>query len=63
MGRLRERHVTVFDEVGDAHAIIGLRNRLIHGYDSVDDAIIWDVIQSKLPNLETAVRGILSRSG
>jgi hypothetical protein len=27
------------------------RNRLIHGHDSVDDAIVWDVIQTKLPLL------------
>jgi uncharacterized protein with HEPN domain len=31
--------------------IVGLRNRLIHGYDSVDDEIVWDVVQAKVPEL------------
>ncbi len=29
--------------------IIGMRNRLIHGYDDVDLAIVWDTIQNDLP--------------
>jgi uncharacterized protein with HEPN domain len=29
-----------------------LRNRLIHGYDIVDDEILWDVVQSKLDLLK-----------
>lgn len=31
--------------------IVGLRNRLIHGYDSVDYDILWDVVQHDLPPL------------
>mgnify|MGYP000167322070 CR=1 FL=1 len=31
--------------------IIGMRNRLIHGYDTVDDSIVWDAIQNHLPPL------------
>ena len=31
--------------------IIGLRNRLIHGYDSVDFEILWQVINRDLPPL------------
>jgi uncharacterized protein with HEPN domain len=29
--------------------IIGMRNRIIHGYDSVDDTIVWDTIQNHVP--------------
>ena len=43
--------------------IVALRNRLIHGYDSVDDEIVWDIVQSKLPSLETQVRELLRESG
>ena len=28
--------------------MIGIRNRVIHGYDSVDDAILFDVISIHL---------------
>jgi len=31
--------------------IIGMRNRLIHGYDDVDLAIVWDSVQNDLPLL------------
>lgn len=36
----------------DMGKVIGMRNRIIHGYDSVDDAIIWDAVQHHLPNLK-----------
>lgn len=31
--------------------IVGLRNRLIHGYDAVDMAIVWEVATKDLPDL------------
>jgi len=35
--------------------IVGLRNRIIHGYDSVDDEILWDVVHNKVPGLRRQV--------
>lgn len=32
-------------------AIVGLRNRLIHGYDDVDLDIVWAIVSSDLPTL------------
>ncbi len=31
--------------------IVGLRNRLIHGYDSVDFDILWEILNHDLPSL------------
>ena len=31
--------------------IVGLRNRLIHGYDAVDLGVIWSIIERDLPAL------------
>ncbi len=31
--------------------IIAMRNRLIHGYPSVDEDIIWKVVQNNIPDL------------
>jgi uncharacterized protein with HEPN domain len=32
-------------------AIIGMRNRLIHGYDEVDPDFLWSVVSDDLPSL------------
>lgn len=40
--------------------IVGLRNRLIHGYDQVDFDILWDVIQIDLLPLVTELRRALA---
>ncbi len=39
--------------------IIGMRNRLIHGYDQVDHSILWDTIEFDLPPLITELEKIL----
>ncbi len=38
--------------------IIGLRNRLIHGYDAVDLDILWEIVKSDLPSLVEDLREI-----
>ena len=43
--------------------IIGLRNRLIHGYDAVDYDILWQIITEDLPLLVDALEVILSLEG
>lgn len=40
--------------------IIGLRNRLIHGYDAVDYDILWQIITDDLPALVTLLETALS---
>ena len=31
--------------------VIGMRNRLVHGYDSVDLDVLWDTVELDLPPL------------
>lgn len=59
MVRLRDRHEEVFDRISDGAVIIGFRNRLIHGYDTVDSRIVWQVIHERLLPLEMIARSIL----
>ena len=33
------------------HRIIGMRNILVHGYDSVDDQVLWDTAALRAPEL------------
>ena len=39
--------------------VIAFRNRLIHGYWSVDLLLVWDVIQNDLPDLKREVTRLL----
>ncbi len=39
--------------------IVGLRNRLIHGYDNVDFDILWQILSQDLSPLITALEKIL----
>ena len=42
--------------------IVGLRNRLIHGYDSVDAEIVWDLVHRNIPALSDQLKNTLSRN-
>ena len=36
--------------------IVGLRNRLIHGYFVVDYNIVWEIIKNELPDLKAKIK-------
>jgi uncharacterized protein with HEPN domain len=50
------------DRVPELRQIVGLRNRVIHGYDAVDDEIICDVVQHELPRLHARVAELLGEA-
>ena len=39
--------------------VVGLRHRLVHGYDAVDLDILWDIIEQDLPPLIEQLEAIL----
>ncbi len=41
------------------NAIIGTRNRVIHGYRQVDQAILWSIIQDAIPALIPQLQKLL----
>jgi len=40
--------------------VVAFRNRLIHGYWSVDVMLVWDVIENELPPLKTEVARLIA---
>ena len=46
-------------KIENAQKIIGTRNRIIHGYDSVSDDMIWSIVINHLPKLKTEVSKFL----
>ena len=41
-------------------AIVGLRNRLAHGYLTVSDRVVWTTIQEAVPSLVPSLRKVLN---
>lgn len=48
--------------ISEHQRIIAFRNILIHAYAEVDDRIVWDVIETRLPALRQQVRALLQSS-
>lgn len=48
-------------DVPEIPRIVGLRNRLIHGYDVVDDELVWDVVVSKVAPLHALLSDRLAQ--
>lgn len=43
--------------------IIGMRNRIVHGYDKLDFEIIWQTIQNDIPTTRLQLQQILQDYG
>lgn len=43
-------------------AMVGMRDRLIHGYFGVDYDLVWDVVVNKVPLLGTRIRELLDEA-
>jgi len=46
-------------QLENSRRIIGLRNQIIHGYDSISDENIWGIIVNHLPNLKQEVAKLI----
>lgn len=47
----------------ELHAIVGLRNRIAHSYDELDEKTIWDAATSELPTLVPRLEVALDEFG
>jgi uncharacterized protein with HEPN domain len=47
-------------KISHTRKIVDTRNRIIHGYDSVSEDILWGIIIRNLPDLEKEVKMLLS---
>ena len=46
-------------QITSAERIIGMRNRVIHGYDKIDNGLVWGTIKKHLPVLKEEVSELL----
>jgi uncharacterized protein with HEPN domain len=49
--RIGREDPAVLEHIRDHRDIISFRNILVHGYDAIDDRIVWGVIEEDLDNL------------
>ena len=59
VGRLVKIDPELSRKISGHAQIISFRNLLIHGYDLIDDAQVWEVIRNDLPVLEQEVATLL----
>jgi len=53
VNRIVTRDSSFVDRISNAKSIIGLRNQVIHAYDSISDENIWSILTNHLPKLKT----------
>ena len=51
LNRIQRDESVLLQKIRDHRNIISFRNILVHGYDSIDDRIVWGVIENDLGNL------------
>jgi uncharacterized protein with HEPN domain len=61
IGEAMRRILDINEDIGIQHSrrIVDLRNRVIHGYDKVDDAVIWGILKKHIPLLKSEVKELL----
>ena len=47
--------------ISNARNIVDTRNRIIHGYDSVSEEILWAIVVKDLPNLKNEIHKLLQK--
>lgn len=59
LGRLRARDHETASRVPELDRIVALRNVLIHGYATVDDRLVWAIVETKLTSLRDSLHMLL----
>ncbi len=63
LNRIRQNDPALADRIPESRAIIGFRNLLIHGYDSIDHSRVWEVIRKDVPQLRLQITQFLKEAG
>ena len=60
LNRLYREDDATLAEIRDYQRIIGFRNILAHGYDAIDQSLVWDAIQNHLSPLAEDVERLMT---
>ncbi len=64
IGEAASRILKIEPDININHArkIVDLRNWVIHGYDKIDEVIIWGIVSKQIPILKVEVENLLKDS-
>jgi len=57
----RVLHIDENIEIEHSRRIVDLRNRVIHGYDKIDNAVVWGILVKHIPKLKKEVDELLKK--
>lgn len=60
ISRFAQLNPRVAEKLTEYRRIIAFRNILIHAYATIDDRIVWGVVEGKLPQLRQEVNSLLA---
>ena len=60
MNQLSSLDPNMAEKIPELPRIVAFRNILIHGYASVDDRLVWGVVESRLEPLLDVIAALLS---
>jgi uncharacterized protein with HEPN domain len=61
LNQLSKADAKLAAQIPELGRIVAFRNILIHGYATVDDALVWQVLTEKLPELDRVLRVLLDQ--
>jgi uncharacterized protein with HEPN domain len=62
LSKLSRADLAIASHISEHARIIAFRNILIHGYAEIDDRLVWDIVENKLPVLRLEVEDLLARA-
>ncbi len=60
LNRIKYTESELLEKISEHHRIIGFRNILIHGYDIIDEAVVWKAVTNHLPVLVEEIKKIVT---
>jgi uncharacterized protein with HEPN domain len=60
LNRLDRLEPLVASRIAALRKIVDFRNRITHGYDAVDDELVWGVVEKHLPQLVRELTALLA---
>ena len=61
LNRIGRDEPPILDKIREYRNIVSFRNILVHGYDSIDNRIVWGIVEDDLGNLLADVQRLIAQ--